>query len=224
MAPDAAPAHPAGPDAGRPGRPRDARAGAAILDATLELFVECGFEGMSIEGIAARAGVGKATIYRRWPSKEACVVAAVAALVRRDGPPVDTGDVVADLTHMAREARRWLIGTTAGEILPQVVAHVAAGTPLGRLYVDEVLRPKRRRIMDVLDRGIARGELREDLDTGLAADVFMGTMVFLRLNGRLFAMDDAAVDEVVDQAVAGMRPGAAATASLSRRARPRRRP
>ena len=64
-----------------PGRPRSAQAHRAILDATIELFVESGYEGLSIEGVAARAGVGKTTIYRRWSSKEDLIVDAIGELI-----------------------------------------------------------------------------------------------------------------------------------------------
>src|SRR5579859_7686549 len=84
----------------RPGRPRSALAERAILEATLELLAEVGIEALSIEGVAARAGVGKTTIYRRWESKEELIVAAVRRL-QVQAPIVDTGNFRADIQAIA---------------------------------------------------------------------------------------------------------------------------
>jgi AcrR family transcriptional regulator len=198
---------PAGDASARvPGRPRDARADAAILSATLDLFSEVGFEGMSIEAVAARAGVGKTTIYRRWPSKEAIVVAAVSTSLGRAEPPVDTGTVAGDLAAMAKRAHRFLTGTLSGQVLPQMMCHVAADTALGRLYVEQVLEPKRRRLIETLQRGRARGELREDLDLSVAADSILGVLVFLRLTRRVYELEEEDVVRAAEQLLAGMRP------------------
>lgn len=187
------------------GRPRDARADAAILRATLDLFSEVGFEGMSIEAVAARAGVGKTTIYRRWPSKEAIVIAAVGASLSGEEPPIDTGKVAGDLAAGAKRAHRFLTGTLSGQVLPQMMCHVAAGTELGRLYIEQVLAPKRRRLIEMLERGLARGELRRDVDLGLAVDSILGTLVFLRLSRRIYDLEEDDVARAVEQLLAGMR-------------------
>src|SRR5438552_17303325 len=85
-----------------PGRPRSERAEKAIIDATLDLLVEeAGVAGLSIEAIAGRAGVGKTTIYRRWPNKEALIIDALASL-KRPLPPVPGRSVREDLVVMAR--------------------------------------------------------------------------------------------------------------------------
>jgi AcrR family transcriptional regulator len=190
------------------GRPRDARTDAAILSATLDLFSEMGFEGMSIEAVAARAGVGKTTIYRRWPSKEAIVVAAVGTSLSHTEPPVDTGSVAGDLAAMAKRAHCFLTGTMSGQVLPQMMCHVAADTELGRLYVEQVLEPKRRRTIEMLERARAGGELRHDLDLDIAADSIIGLLVFLRLSRRIYDLGADAIARAVEQLLAGMRPPA----------------
>jgi AcrR family transcriptional regulator len=188
------------------GRPRDARVDAAIGEATLDLFCELGFDGVSIEAVAARAGVGKTTIYRRWPSKEALVVGSVEASFRSEDPPIDTGTVAGDLAAMAARAHRFMASDLSGRIFPQMVHHVAAGTDLGKLYYETVLVPKRRRVVEVLKRGVARGELRRGIDFEAAADAMLGTVIFLRISRRLSALDAEGLAGVIGQVVAGLRP------------------
>lgn len=201
---------PPAPDVAAPGRaggrPRDVRADEAIRTATLDLFCELGLEGVSIEAVAARAGVGKTTIYRRWPSKEALVVASVEASFRSDDPPIDTGSVATDLAAMATRAQRFMASDLSGKIFPRMVHHVAAGTDLGRLYFEEVLTPKRRRVIELLDRGVARGELRPGIDVEAAADALLGAVIFLRISRRLYTLDPGGVAAVIEQVVAGLRP------------------
>ena len=118
---------------------------------------------------------------------------------------VDTGSVAGDLAAMAKRARCFLRGTLSGQVLPQMMCHVAADTGLGRLYVEHVLAPKRRRVIETLERGRARGELRRDVDLEAAADSILGTLVFLRLTRRIYDLEEDAVGRAVEQLLAGMR-------------------
>src|SRR4051794_23872567 len=86
----------------RPGRPRDARHDEAILEATMALLSEAGYARLTIDGVAARAGVGRPTIYRRWPSKPALVVAALLHAPQIQVPHADTGSLRADLIKVLR--------------------------------------------------------------------------------------------------------------------------
>jgi AcrR family transcriptional regulator len=160
---------------------------------------------MSIEAVAHRAGVGKTTIYRRWPSKEAIVVAAVGASLSGGEPPIDTGSLAGDLLAMARRAHCFLTSTVSGQVLPEMMRHVATDTELGRLYVHQVLGPKRRRMVEMLERSLARGELRPGVDLGAAADAILGTLVFLRLSRRIYDLEEDAVVRTVEQLLDGIR-------------------
>lgn len=196
---------PRAPADGRPrGRPRDARADGAILDAALQAFVDDGYEGMSIESVAARAGVGKTTIYRRWPSKQDLIIAATDSLFEDLSVP-DTGDVRSDLASVVRHAHRFLTRTRAGEVLPRMIAEVAAGTSLGQTYLEKVMRPRLEAMRAALAAGKARGELREDLDEHLALASIIGSMMFLRTTRTLPETGDAFADRLVSQLVDGMR-------------------
>jgi AcrR family transcriptional regulator len=106
-----------------PGRPRSAQVHQAILDAAVALFIRDGFEGMSVEAVAARAGVGKAAIYRRWPAKEALVIDAVAQLIA-EAPSPDSGSVHDDLVELARELHGLLSSSLTGGLFPRMAAAV----------------------------------------------------------------------------------------------------
>jgi len=159
----------------RPGRPRSSEAHAAILRATLELAMEGGLRRLSMEAIATRAGVGKATIYRRWKTKQAVFAEAVQQIALTPEVP-DTGTVRGDveattaavLGRMAPEAFR---------TIPRLLAEAGDDADLLEAMQGALLRPRKAAIREILRRGIARGELRADLDIDLVADVMLGTAI-----------------------------------------------
>src|SRR5262245_54764383 len=167
----------ASPPAGsrQPGRPRSATAHAAILDATVALFIERGFDGMSMEAVAANAGVGKATIYRRWPTKEDLVVDAVARVFTEGARP-DTGTVRQDLIESVRELHILMSSSLTGNVFPRMATEIAHGSPLGRLYAERIIGPRRAVFEEELRRGIQRGELAETTDVELAIDQLVGML------------------------------------------------
>ena len=164
------------PEPRRPGRPRSERADQAILSAALDLFAECGPEALCIEQVAAKAGVGKATIYRRWPGKEDMLVDAVAGLAT--ALPVPQGrsvraDLVALLDAICRDAadprRARLFALLQGEgaRYPRLMAK----------YVETVMQPRREVVRSVLRRGVATGELRENTDIDAATFLLDGAVL-----------------------------------------------
>jgi AcrR family transcriptional regulator len=167
-----------------PGRPRSAEADRAILDAAIDLFVEDGYEGMSIEGVAARAGVGKTTIYRRWNSKEDLIVAAIDELIF-EVEPLDTGSLRRDLVELVTQLQVVMSSSRAGEVFPRMVPHVAGGTPLGRVYSQRVIGPRFELLRSVLARAAERGEVPADLDAELVRGVLIGPVIIWKLTGQL---------------------------------------
>jgi AcrR family transcriptional regulator len=188
----------------RPGRPRSAQAHQAILDAAVALFIEDGFEGMSVEAVAARAGAGKATIYRRWPSKEDLVIDAIAQALA-DAPATDTGSVREDLVQLGRELHGLMSSSVTGGVFPRMAAEVAKGSRLGRLYGQRVIGPRRAALAAALRRGIDRGELPEDIDVELVIDLLVGGLLLRRLTGRL-RRSDSTPERAVDVLLAGLAP------------------
>ncbi|MCZ6785361.1 MAG: TetR/AcrR family transcriptional regulator, partial [Proteobacteria bacterium] len=133
------------------GRPRSEEAHQAILDATLELLAEVGFSAFTVEGVAQRAGVGKATIYRRWPSKLPLVVEAFGRLPALK--EADTGNLVEDLKTMLRSYLQLFNTTTMAAVLPSLAGERAHNPELSEL-LDPVLRGRRQPLLRALERGV----------------------------------------------------------------------
>jgi AcrR family transcriptional regulator len=188
----------------RPGRPRSATAHEAILQAAVVLFIEQGFEGMSVEAVAARAGVGKATIYRRWSSKEALVIDAVARVFAEPAAP-DTGSVRDDLVQSGRELQVLISTSPTGEVFPRMAAEVAKHSPLGHLYGERVIGPRRAIFGDALRRGIESGELPAAVDIELAIDQLVGVLLLRKLTGRLKQAEGDLAERAVDMLLFGLR-------------------
>ena len=114
---------------------------------------------MSIEEVAARAGVGKTTIYRRWASKEDLIIDAMENLISEVHPP-DTGSVRDDLVELLTQMQRVLASSRAGDVFPRMVAEVAAGSALGRAYLQRVIGPRFAMVDSILARGVRRARAR----------------------------------------------------------------
>jgi AcrR family transcriptional regulator len=160
----------------RPGRPRSEQAEQAILEATIDAVGERGIDGVSCEDVAARAGVGKATLYRRWPGKEDLLIAAFAALKRPLPEPrgesaradlIAMLEVIADDAADPRFAQQYALLHAEGERYPRLVA----------LYRERVVEPRHEAMRSVLRRGIAAGEVRADADLDIAVLALTGAVM-----------------------------------------------
>ena len=161
------------------GRPRSADADVAILAAALDLASEVGVRSLSMDEVAVRAGVSKATIYRRWSSKEALVL---DALRSANGPvdDVDTGSLGVDLrTYLGGLANRMSEGRSS-DLMPHLI-EVACYDPAIRSSLDDWVRHRRRPLLAILQRGVERGELPADTDLTLLLDALIGPFVYRRL-------------------------------------------
>jgi AcrR family transcriptional regulator len=186
------------------GRPRDARADRAILAAALELIAAEGVNELHMDDVASRAGVGKATIYRRYESKEALVVAAVSELVSEIAIP-DTGSTRGDLLALMREAVTLYTGSVAGPVMRSLVGALGRRPELAQIVRDEFLAKRRAALGEVIERGIARGDLRADLDLELAVDA-LGGALFYRLLITGGPIDDGLATGVVELILRGFAP------------------
>lgn len=162
------------------GRPRDPKLDAALVDATLQLLAEGGLNGLTMEAVAARAGVGKATLYRRWPGKAELVVDALASL--SEPPDASAGAGVRDeLVALLEAVRRKSTSSLAGQIFPRLIGEGAANPELMALYRRRVLDPRRVRFEAALRRGIDEGLVRPDVDVDYAVDLLVGAMAYRNL-------------------------------------------
>jgi AcrR family transcriptional regulator len=183
----------------RPGRPRSVEADVAILGAAAAVFAECGFEGMTVEGVALRAGVGKGTIYRRYPCKLDLVIAAAGMFSQADEPPVDTGSTAGDLRALADSFVSVLTETPLGAALPMLVAE-RARIPELRAAIDDVVHRKRARSGVVVSRAIEGGGLRPDADVEQVIESLSGPILYRFLITDL-PLDDAFTSATVDAAI-----------------------
>jgi AcrR family transcriptional regulator len=163
------------------GRPRRADAATTILEATLELLAERGFHATTMDAIAARAGVGKNTIYRRWDAKQELIIDAfahfTAGLEVRAG---DGDDVYALLLDHVREVARELSDPRATRLIPALLGELQRDPAFAEAYAERVVTPLRAPLVALLARARDRGELRPDTDPELIADMLVGPG-FLRL-------------------------------------------
>ncbi|MET8911577.1 TetR/AcrR family transcriptional regulator [Micromonospora sp. NPDC004551] len=187
-----------------PGRPRSVRADEAIVEATLDLLAEGStIEALSIEAIAARAGVGKATIYRRWSGKDALLMDALRRL--KGVPPQPAGHSVRDDLVLLVGAVGHNVDPRAAKIMPCLVPEVNRSPDHFQLY-QNIVAPRRKLMREVLRRGVDSGELRADLDIELAMALLSGPMLLQRVLRWHPELDDRILPErVVDSVLEGLR-------------------
>lgn len=168
-----------------PGRARSEQARAAILEAALTLLPESGYGGLSVERIAERAGVGKQTIYRWWPSKSAILAECVL-----DGPgprlgmPIpDSGDIRADLVAWLETGARLLADPAARGLIRGLAAAAAEDERVGAALYTRITMATRSALEDRFADAIASGQLREGLNATLVADAVLGTVMYRVLTG-----------------------------------------
>jgi AcrR family transcriptional regulator len=188
-----------------PGRPRSTRVDEAIIEAVLDLLAGgSSIESLSIEAIAAKAGVGKATIYRRWSGKQALLVDTLRTL--KGDPPTPKGDSVRDdLVLLLRGSGRH-VDPRASKIMPCLVPEVHRSPEQYALY-QEIVEPRRELMREVLRRGMRTGELRADLDIELTMALLYGPVLMQRLLKWSPELDAEGLPErVVDTLLPGLAP------------------
>ncbi|GAA0576673.1 TetR/AcrR family transcriptional regulator [Paractinoplanes ferrugineus] len=185
-----------------PGRPRNAQADEAILDAVLEMLSSGqSVAAISIEAVAAKAGVGKATIYRRWPNKEALIIDAVAAM--KGALPTPAGESVRDDLVMLVKANRSGRAQKYGKATVCLLPEFLKDEQLHHMY-QAVIEPRRDVMRSVLRRGVQSGELRPDLDIELTLLMIQGPgMMQHMLNWNPNIADDGFAETLIDAILRG---------------------
>ena len=191
----------------RPGRPRSAEAGAAILGAARDLLAEKGLSHMSIEEVAARAGVGKATVYRRWPSRGALALDAFLTEFQSQLTLPHTGTFREDLRAAVKSWVRAVTTTRAGRMLPALVAEAQRDPDLALAWRARVFNPLREQHRAIVDQAVRRGDLPPGTDADLVLDLVFGSAYHRLLHGHL-PLDERFVTHAVDLVVDGLESGA----------------
>ncbi|HTZ97456.1 MAG TPA: TetR/AcrR family transcriptional regulator [Terriglobales bacterium] len=187
-----------------PGRPRSEKARQAILRSTLQLLGQRGFSQLTIEDVADRAKVGKATVYRWWPNKGALIADAFANSTIRKLRFPDTGSLQTDLSRQMRQVVK-IFSSRQGRILSAILAAGQTDRELIAAFRERFMWPRRRDAYAILRRGIGRGELRKRVDLDLLLDSLYGP-IYMRFLIRHDRLTNDFVDRLSGLVLAGVRP------------------
>lgn len=179
---------------------RSARSYLAIIDATLSLLRHSRYGDLTIEAVAARAGVGKATLYRHWPSKGALVAEAISSTMRVDDPP-ETDDFRADLIAALQISVVNYARPPGGVLFGALLADVSDDEALLHSFLENFVLPRRRVVTNLIRRGIKEGRVASDCDPELLMDMWAGALVYRALLKHAPVTDEIAermVDAVLE--------------------------
>ncbi|MEL6246575.1 MAG: TetR/AcrR family transcriptional regulator [Cyanobacteria bacterium J06648_16] len=160
-----------------PGRPRSAASHQAMLSATLALLSEVGFEAMSIDAIAARAKIGKTTIYRRYRSKDELVADAIESM-REEVLIPDTGSLWDDIDAIIENAAQITFTPLGRQAVAMILSSASSNEAFAQIYREKYLDPRRNAFSTVIERAKSRGEVPSELDAGLIFDTMSGIMLY----------------------------------------------
>jgi AcrR family transcriptional regulator len=187
-----------------PGRPRSEQARLSILRSTLKLLGKSGFSDLTMEGVAEHADVGKATVYRWWPNKAALVADAFASSTIQNLHFPDTGSVRTDMSQQMRQLIKIFL-SRRGRIVSAILAAGQSDRAVIAAFRERFLKPRRREAYATLRRGIARGELRKDVDMDLLLDSLYGP-IYMRFLIRHDQLTPDFVDQLCEVVLGGACP------------------
>jgi AcrR family transcriptional regulator len=190
------------------GRPRSRLTEKAILRAASEIVIASGLAEMTIEAVAERAGVGKASIYRRWPSKGALAFDAVVDTILASEPTPDTGSLEGDLAHIAKSWVRLANIRRAGRTLAHFIAEVQSDPDLAVAWRERFVSRIRKERRPIIERAIARGDIPAGSDPEVIMDLLYGPLYHRYLNGHL-PLDESFARDVARMVAAAAKDGAA---------------
>ncbi|MEK4473546.1 TetR/AcrR family transcriptional regulator [Paenibacillus sp. FSL R7-0048] len=185
------------------GRPRNVETEKSILSASYDLLLENGFGAVTVEKIADRAKVSKATIYKWWPNKAAVVMDGFLSSAADRLPVPDTGSVFDDILMHATNLSRFLI-SREGKIITEIIGEGQMDSGLAEAYRTRYFQPRRLEARLLMERGVQRGELKDNLDIEVVTDLIYGP-IFYRLLVTGQPIDDAYVQQLVRYAFEGIR-------------------
>jgi AcrR family transcriptional regulator len=194
------------------GRPRSEKARLAILQAAAELLLDRGLSAVSMDAVAERAGVSKATIYRWWPTKETLALDALFNEWAAATPAIrDTGSLRGDLLALLRPWARLAGSRPYGRVIAALITEAQSDPVFAAEYRARFVEPRRGQAREVFRRAIERGEIPADTKVEVALDVLYGPLYHRLLHGHA-PLNDRFVRDVVDMAMAGIMRGGPGTA------------
>ena len=180
-----APTSEGAPPPSRGGRRRSEVTHQAILSATREILVEVGVRGLTVEGVAARAGVAKTTVYRRWKSKDELALAVLIDMVEQFVAVPDLDDTMAEFTAFVSGAVRILGTTLMGRVMQGLVSDFAANPELAEAFQTRVVTVRQKEVRRMVAVAVERGDMRADTDPELLHELLFGPVYYrLLLSGR----------------------------------------
>ncbi|MFI2500061.1 TetR/AcrR family transcriptional regulator [Streptomyces sp. NPDC018960] len=185
------------------GRPRSHQADTAILQATVSLLGETGFQGLTMEQVARRAGVGRATVYRRWHSKEEMIISALDTLMA-DFDVERTGDLHEDLLAMTRWLRDGLLNAPEGRLLPHLAAQAVSDPNFPSSHMDTWVCPWRDAVEDVFVQGRDQGLVRPDVNLTSVVDMLAGVVILRLFLGHGKPLTDDQIRDMIDAVLGGV--------------------
>lgn len=184
------------------GRPRSEKTKKAILTASYEILLENGFKAVTVDGIAERAGVSKATIYKWWPNKAAVVLDGFFAATESMLQVPDTGSVEEDLLIQVNNLASF-ITSYKGKVIAELIAEGQFDTKISDEYLIRYFQPRRLIAQHILERGILRGEIKKDLDIELSIDLIFAPL-FYRLLITKESVNPSFVKSLISYALSGI--------------------
>jgi AcrR family transcriptional regulator len=187
------------------GRPRSERARKAILEAASELLLARGLSAVSMDAVAERAGVSKATIYRWWPTKETLALDALYTEWAAARPhPRDTGSLRGDLLSLLRPWARLASSRPYGRVVAALLTEAQTDPAFAAEYRERFVEPRRQQAREIFRRAIERAEIPADTNVEVVLDLLYGPLYHRLLHGHA-PLNDRFVREVIDMVLDGVR-------------------
>jgi AcrR family transcriptional regulator len=193
---------------GEIGRPRSQAAHDAVLNAALRLVTKRGFRAVSVNEIAAEAGVGKMTLYRHWPDKAALVMDSLLVLIGSETDFPEAGSAIESLRQQL-DLQAAFFRSSRGNLIRSLVAEAQSDHELAIAFRERWLNPRREGVRQIMRAAVAEGSLRSDIDIDTAIDLLYGSLYYRLLLGA-GALDERFVDSIYDQFLEGHRASALA--------------
>ncbi|WP_068619788.1 TetR/AcrR family transcriptional regulator [Paenibacillus tuaregi] len=187
---------------GKRGRPRNMETQSSILSASYELLLESGFGAVTVEKIAERAQVSKATIYKWWPNKAAVVMDGFLSAAAARLPVPDTGSVFQDILEHATNMARFMV-SREGSIFLEIIGEGQVDSALAEAFRTRYIQPRRLEVRDIMTRALQRGELEKNVDIALCTDLIYGP-IFYRLLVTGDPINDSYVEQIVTHVFKGI--------------------